>query len=533
MKYRITDLMDLYEDKNCPLTPLDKNMQTIKEVKEILEVKASKHAFDWKQGLSVAAAAVLVAGLGIGGFYLLSNRNSATPSEASAPSDKVTITSYSPPASGDEPAPETTASADSPWQDWESTLQELELDLPRDYYTFVDAAWMNSKLPEFIELFDSEVFLPFFSNGQTRIWQEGMLILKMDLDTRETEALFTLESFNDPYTELVGVTANRLYFDAQVNPESSLYNCYSVNYQNQDRIDLANGVWGSFEEGWILLSDLSIDHKDGGIIKAISPKDTAITPEPPAGPYGGHLGIHDGSFYSIFKNSDCIYSVVQYDHDGVRKDIGSFQIPETATAFDIRIDRINWLVWPGGKYSPLDLSTLQPVSASYPAEELAFDSLDPTGEIVSGVQFYSLKAGFALCTDLGLFVYDDSGVLLFSVDFAKLFDLNGERAVLAGSNHGIACGISDPDSGPQQIVLRYTESPDAAPVYRMISVAGQVWHDPAELSSLLEEYTPEGIEESFSFQPDKDDAAGADGDTLSTVWFIVTNGDGNRIYPFR
>ena len=48
MKYRITDLMDLYEDKNCPLTPLDKNMQTIKEVKEILEVKASKHAFDWK-----------------------------------------------------------------------------------------------------------------------------------------------------------------------------------------------------------------------------------------------------------------------------------------------------------------------------------------------------------------------------------------------------------------------------------------------------------------------------------------------------
>lgn len=528
MKYKITDLMDLYEDKNCPLTPLDKNMQTIKEVKEILEVKASKHAFDWKQGLSVAAAAVLVAGLGIGGFYLLSNRNSPAPSEASAPSDKVTISSYSPPASGEEPALETTASADSPWQDWESTIQELEQDLPKDYYTSIDLPWINSKLPVKDPL---EPFLRFFSNGQTRIWQDGMLILKMDLDTRETETLFTLESFNDPYTELMGVTANRLYFD--VNPESALHNCYSVNYQNQDRIDLADEVWSRSEDGWILFANIYTGHLDGGFIKAVSPNDTVITPDPPAGPYGGLLGIHDGSFYSIFKKSDCIYSVVQYDHDGVRKDIGSFQIPETATAFDIRIDHENWLVWPGRKYSPLDLSTLQPVSASYPAEELAFDSLDPTGEIVSNVQFYSLKAGFALCTDLGLFVYDDSGVLLFSVDFAKLFDLNGERAVLDGSNHGIACGVSDPDSGPQQIVLRYTESPDAAPVYRMISVAGRVWHDPAELSFLLEEYTPEGIEEKYSFQPDKDASAGADGDTLSTVWFILTNGDGKRIYPFR
>lgn len=65
MKYKITDLMDLYEDKDCPLTPLDNNMQIIKEDKGFYEVKQTKHAFGWTQGLAVAAA---VAVLVLGGF---------------------------------------------------------------------------------------------------------------------------------------------------------------------------------------------------------------------------------------------------------------------------------------------------------------------------------------------------------------------------------------------------------------------------------------------------------------------------------
>ena len=75
MKYKITDLMDLYEDKNCPLTPLDKNMQIIKEEKEIIEVKASKHAFDWKQGLAIAASVALIIAGGFGVKALLNRSN--------------------------------------------------------------------------------------------------------------------------------------------------------------------------------------------------------------------------------------------------------------------------------------------------------------------------------------------------------------------------------------------------------------------------------------------------------------------------
>ena len=75
MKYKITDLMDLYEDKNCPLTPLDKNMQIMKEEKEIIEVKASKHAFDWKQGLALAASVALLVVSGFGVKALLNRSN--------------------------------------------------------------------------------------------------------------------------------------------------------------------------------------------------------------------------------------------------------------------------------------------------------------------------------------------------------------------------------------------------------------------------------------------------------------------------
>ena len=41
MKYKITDLMDLYEDKNCPLAPMDHHMQKIEEEKEYYEVSQS------------------------------------------------------------------------------------------------------------------------------------------------------------------------------------------------------------------------------------------------------------------------------------------------------------------------------------------------------------------------------------------------------------------------------------------------------------------------------------------------------------
>ena len=89
MKYKITDLMDLYEDADCPLTPLDQNMQKKKKGKEIFEVNQSKHAFDWKQGISLVAAAAAVVVLCAGGILLMKNKlsdpnspNEANPSAA-------------------------------------------------------------------------------------------------------------------------------------------------------------------------------------------------------------------------------------------------------------------------------------------------------------------------------------------------------------------------------------------------------------------------------------------------------------------
>ena len=56
MKYKITDLMDLYEDKACPLKPVERHTQKSNEINEIFEVKQTKHVFGWKEGLSIAAA---------------------------------------------------------------------------------------------------------------------------------------------------------------------------------------------------------------------------------------------------------------------------------------------------------------------------------------------------------------------------------------------------------------------------------------------------------------------------------------------
>lgn len=67
MKIKITDLMDLYEDRNCPLSPTaDPGEQAVKDRprsedgKKPKEIIASKHAFGWKEITSLAAALALV-----------------------------------------------------------------------------------------------------------------------------------------------------------------------------------------------------------------------------------------------------------------------------------------------------------------------------------------------------------------------------------------------------------------------------------------------------------------------------------------
>lgn len=74
MKMKITDLMDLYEDRNCPLVPIGESEEENrgahcaplqKDREEAIEVKQRKHRFGWKEALSLAAALALVA---LGGF---------------------------------------------------------------------------------------------------------------------------------------------------------------------------------------------------------------------------------------------------------------------------------------------------------------------------------------------------------------------------------------------------------------------------------------------------------------------------------
>ena len=75
MKIRITDLMDLYEDKNCPLSPVSEPENDAPRgahcaplqggSQEPQEIKASRHAFGWRELASLAAALVLLV---LGGF---------------------------------------------------------------------------------------------------------------------------------------------------------------------------------------------------------------------------------------------------------------------------------------------------------------------------------------------------------------------------------------------------------------------------------------------------------------------------------
>ena len=543
MKYKITDLMDLYEDQDCKLTPLDRNMHRIEEKKEIIEVEQSKHRFNWQQGLSVAAAAILVAGLGIGSLYLIKNQNRNRPNDATAPSDPVTI-STTVPAPTEGPVSETETTPIETWDDLETLLRKLEQELPNDRFTKVDYDYLYAKMPAGFEA--PEGFLPFFSNGQTRIWQDETRILKMDVASGETETLFTVEYGGNDYTKLGGVTANRLYLgscDADVF-DFNLWNAYSVNYQNQDRTDLAGYVSFHSQDGWTLLDSTSQDNLDGGFIVAVSPKDAVVR--------ASGVGVHDNCYYcvswddekdlnSLYREIDFLsweekqnhvlhYSVCKYDADGVKTDVGSFPVTYAEWDAYFYVDPENWVIWRGGLYSPLDISTLQPLSESTPVEALAVEGLDPSREIGSGVQGYCLSGHrIAVCTDFGLFVLDPFGNPLFSVDYNKAFGLNGVPTVLDGSNHGISYGVLS-NGVPTQIVLRYTESPDAAPVYRMIAADTGVCYDPSDLS-FLEQNSVEYIE---TYRESTADSwiCGADGDTVSTIWVYVEANDEN-VYPFK
>ena len=93
MKYKITDLMDLYEDQNCSLPPVSAPEDASRGAQcaplqegaqEPKEIRATKHAFGWKELVSLAAVLALVV---LGGFGVkrLMDRGGLQPGQTGVP----------------------------------------------------------------------------------------------------------------------------------------------------------------------------------------------------------------------------------------------------------------------------------------------------------------------------------------------------------------------------------------------------------------------------------------------------------------
>ena len=116
----------------------------------------------------------------------------------------------------------------------------------------------------------------YFSNGKTRIWTYREKVLKMDLATGAVETLFSLDydseveqKYDEKYGGLGIVTEDRLFFETG-------YNCYSVDYRNQNLKEygyyvlmLDRGRWdgmGAYMEGGIETRHLTVIDRNENVI---------------------------------------------------------------------------------------------------------------------------------------------------------------------------------------------------------------------------------------------------------------------------
>lgn len=127
----------------------------------------------------------------------------------------------------------------------------------------------------FTAVYDAE--RTYFTDGQKQYWLEDSDVLEKDLNSGETRTLFSLEPDDKIRTELVGVTAQRLYFGWMYTDDGwGGLNVYSVDHQNRDRTELGERQEVTCRDGWILLeshrTDVSmsrlqvIDHDDSTVL---------------------------------------------------------------------------------------------------------------------------------------------------------------------------------------------------------------------------------------------------------------------------
>lgn len=218
----------------------------------------------------------------------------------------------------------------------------------------------------------------WFTDGETEIRLENGAVTRTVLATGVTELLFSQPAGDDTVTELVGVTPERLYFgwnDAEVYHDIGGLDVYSVDYQNQDRKELAQNQEILCKDGWIILED---HRTDVGMtaLKVIDRSDRIVLELNRS--WGG--AVVDGCCWYIYAPSledwdaiselseeerDALFQNMRYDVCRIQRDgeitlVGSMETPYYAAEFRIDPEAREIRRGFGSGLPNLDLYTLQP-----------------------------------------------------------------------------------------------------------------------------------------------------------------------------
>ena len=99
----------------------------------------------------------------------------------------------------------------------------------------------------------------YFTDGATEVWMENDAVWVRELTTDETRFLLELKTVEGTETELIGVTAQRLYFGWCYTGDWWGRNVYSVDRQGQSTVELGDGQGVRFEGGWLFLESFRTD----------------------------------------------------------------------------------------------------------------------------------------------------------------------------------------------------------------------------------------------------------------------------------
>lgn len=193
MKVKITDLMDLYEDKNCPLKPTAEQKTRAAQdrprgenTEEAYEVKQSKYPFGWRQALSLAAALALLV---LGGFGVkrLMDRGGLQLGQTGAPGQ----------TGASEQIPRDTN--DVVWLGWEPISGEEQEPLSRFLTCFAQQG------VESMEDLDEDAELIRFAFIYRRIYDPESIPVQRNDDGELWDTL-SPEQVNETLTKLLGKT---------------------------------------------------------------------------------------------------------------------------------------------------------------------------------------------------------------------------------------------------------------------------------------------------------------------------------------